>query len=425
MTEPLSRRTFLRAGGVALALPALDAMLPRFAWGAAAQAAVAPRRSVFICTTLGLHGPHLFPKESGRDYEATPYLEPLQAHRQDVTVFSGLSHPEQAGANGHSSESTWLTAARNPGLGGFHNTLSVDQLIAEKIGFETRYPSLLLSTNGNGSQSFTRSGAMIPADWQPSKIFARLFLDGTPAEIERQAEKLREGRSILDEVSDEARRFARRVGTADRQKLAEYFTSVREMEQRLAKAQEWARKPKPKVDAKPPKDISDAADLIGRMQLLVDLVPLALETDSTRSVAVVVHGGGSVLPIPGVTMEHHNLSHHGQDPEKIAQLALIENELFKSFGRLLDGMAAKREAGARLLDNTAIVFGSNLGNANAHDWHNLPIVLAGGGFKHGQHVVYDAKHNTPLCNLFLTMLQRMGLEVDGFGSSTGTLGEIA
>ncbi|HQU44051.1 MAG TPA: DUF1552 domain-containing protein [Pirellulales bacterium] len=423
--QPLSRRTFLRAGGVALALPALDAMGPRGAWGADAETAVAPRRSVFICTTLGLHAPHLFPKQAGRDYDVTPYLEPLQEHRQDFTVFSGLSHPDQAGADGHSSEKTWLTAARHPGVGGFRNTLSIDQLIAEKIGFQTRYPSLILSTIGEGSQSYTRSGARIPGESQPSKIFAKLFLDGTPAEVELQSEKLRQGRSILDAVSDEARRFARRVGAADRQKLGEYFTSVREMEQRLAKAQEWAHKPKPKVDAEPPRDIANNADLIGRMQLVFDLLPLALETDSTRSIAVAVHSPGEVIPIPGVTMDHHNLSHHGQDPEKITQLALIESELFKSFGRLLDGMAAKREAGQRLLDNTAVVFGSNLGNANSHDWHNLPIVLAGGGFQHGQHVAYDAQHNTPLCNLFLTVLQRMGLEVDAFGTSTGTLSEIA
>ncbi len=423
MPNPMLRRTFLRASGVALALPALDAMLPRSAWGAAAEAAV-PRRSVFICTSLGLHGPHLFPQQMGRDYELTPYLDLLQEHRADFTVFSGLSHPDQAGANGHSSEMTWLTSSRNPGLGGFRNSLSVDQLIAEKIGFETRYPSLILSTSGQTSQSYTRSGVMIPADTQPSRVFAKLFLDGTPSEIKSQTEKLRQGRSILDAVNEEARRFERRVGAADRQKLAEYFSSVREMEQRLAKAEEWAQRPKPKVEAAPPQDINNASDLIGRMQLLLDLIPLTLQTDSTRSVAVLVQGRNDLVPVPGVTIDHHNLSHHGQDPEKIAQLKLIESELFKSFGRLLGAMAAQREAGARLLDNTVILFGSNLGNANSHDWHNLPVILAGGGFKHGQHVAYDAKHNTPLSNLFVTMLQRMGLEIDRFGSSTSTLTEI-
>jgi hypothetical protein len=423
MADRMLRRTFLRASGVALALPALDAMLPRNAWGASAEVAT-PRRSVFICTSLGLHGPHLFPKQAGRDYELTPYLELLKEHRADFSVLSGLSHPDQAGANGHSSEMTWLTAARNPGLGGFRNSLSVDQLIAEKIGFQTRYSSLALSTNGQGSQSYTRSGVMIPADSQPSKIFAKLFLNGTPSEIKLQTEKLRQGRSILDAVDDEARRFERRVGKADRQKLAEYFSSVREMEQRLGTAQEWAQRPKPKVDAKPPQDISNASDLIGRMQLLFDLIPLALETDSTRSIAVLVQGRGDVIPVPGVTIDHHNLSHHGQDPEKIAQLKLIESELFRNFNRLLGAMAGRREAGARLLDNTAIIFGSNLGNANSHDSHNLPLILAGGGFKHGQHITYDTKHNTPFSNLFVTLLQRMGLEIDRFGTSTGTLSEI-
>src|SRR5712671_6989165 len=211
----LSRRAFLRGTGVSLALPFLDAMWPR---SLRAVPAAAPKRLVAVCTSLGIYGPALFPKETGRDYTPSPYLDLLKEHRKDVTVFSGLSHPEQNGADGHSSEMTWLTSARHPGLGGFRNTISLDQFVAEKIGVETRYPSLILGTN-NVSQSYTRSGVMIPAETRPSVVFAKLFIEGSPGEVYQQMKKLREGRSIMDAVGDEAKRFGSRVGAADRDKL--------------------------------------------------------------------------------------------------------------------------------------------------------------------------------------------------------------
>lgn len=416
MSPTLSRRTFLRGTGVSLALPFLDAMLPRLR----AAAAPAPKRMVFVCTSLGLHTPNLFPKETGRGYTLTPYLDIVKAHRDDFTVLSGISHPDQAGANGHTSEMTWLTSAKGPGLSGFRNTISVDQLVAEKIGLETRLPTLVLSTSGQTSQSYTRSGVMVPADSKPSQVFAKLFLDGSKAEIDRQIQRLREGRSIMDTVGEEAKRFGGRIGTADREKLDEYFTSVREMEKRLATAEEWVQKPKPKVEAKQPQDIANDSDLIGKMQLLLSLIPLALQTDSTRLVTVLVQGRNDVPVVPGVTIDHHNLSHHGQDPEKLAQLQKVENELMRSFGGLLAGLKEKKEEGSALLDNTMVMFGSNLGNANSHDTKNIPLLLAGGGFKHGQHLAFDAKNNVPMCNLFVQMLQRMGMETDAFGSSSSS-----
>lgn len=411
----LSRRSFIRGTSVSLALPFLDAMLPRRARGAAA---LPPKRMVFACASLGIYGPSLYPQETGRDYKATPYLEILKDHRNDFTLFSGVSHPDQNGLDGHSSQMSWLTSARGPGLGGFRNTVSIDQYVAEKIGYETRYPSLALTTSGQSSQSYTRSGVMVPGYSKPSQVFAKLFLDGSAAEVQAQMQKLKEGRSIMDTVHEEAKRFERRVGAADREKLDEYFTSVREMEQRMQKAEAWVQKPKPHVDAQPPADIANESDLIARMRLLYDLVPLALQTDSTRAITILVQGRGDVIPVPGVTIDHHNLSHHGQDPTKIDQLQRIESEQFKAYRDLLTALKAKKEAGGNLLDNTMVVFGSNLGNANSHDWHNLPLLMAGGGFKHGQHIAYDAKNNQPFCNLFVQMLQRMGLETHEFGSST-------
>jgi Protein of unknown function (DUF1552) len=416
-THALHRRTFLRGAGVALALPLLDAFLPNTR---AADDAPSRTNMVCICTSLGLHAPFLFPSETGRDYSLTPYLEILKDLRDDFTIFSGLSHPDQTGANGHTSEMTWLTSARFPGLGGFKNTVSLDQLAAESIGLETRFPSMVLGT-GTPSLSYTRGGVMIPAESRPSRVFAKLFLDGTPAETKLQMRKLREGQSIMDAVQDEARSFTERVGAADRDKLDEYLSSVRELEKRLVKTEAWARKPKPKIDQKPPKDVNDGNDLIGRMQLLFDLIPLALQTDSTRLVTIMLQGANSVPPVPGVTIDHHNLSHHGRDPAKIQQLRLIEEAQFRVVRDLLGKLKIKNERGTTLLDNTMVLFGSNLGNANSHDTRNLPILLAGGGFKHGSHLAFDPTKNGRLCNLFASMLQRLRLEIDTFGSGTGTL----
>ena len=413
----MPRRKFLQGTGVALTLPMLDAFLPR-----ARGEAVKPsgKKMVCICTSLGLHAPFLFPEETGADYTPTPYLELLKEHRKDFTLFSGLSHPDQTGANGHTSEMTWLTSARFPGLGAFKNTVSLDQLAAEKIGLQTRYPSLVLGT-GSPSLSYTRGGVMIPAESRPSRVFAKLFLDGSPADMKRQVQRLREGQSIMDTVSEEARRFTRRVGAADRDKLDEYFTSVRELEQRLVQSEAWVQKPKPKIDAEPPLDITNGSELIGRMQLLFDLIPLALQSDSTRLITIFLQGANAVPPVSGVTIDHHNLSHHGQEPDKLAQLRRVETEQFRVFSGLIDKLKRKQEGGAALLDDTMVLFGSNLGNANSHDTRNLPILLAGGGFKLGGYTAFDAQKNAPLCNLYVSMLQQLGIETAAFGSSTGTL----
>lgn len=414
--KTMTRRTMLRGTGVAIALPFLEAMSSHSLY--AAETKPQPRM-VTVCASLGIHAPFLFPKTMGRDYEVTPYLEILKDFRNDFTLFSGLSHPDQAGADGHSSEQTWLTSARHPGLGGFRNSISLDQLVAEAIGFETRIPSLVLGTS-HGSQSYTRSGVMIPAETRPSQLFARLFLDGKPEEVASQIRRLREGRSIMDVVSDQARRMERSVGKGDQQKLDEYFQSVREMEVRLARAEDWSKQPKPRVDAEIPQDIQDEKDLIGRMQLLMELIPLALQTDSTRVVTVLVQGRNDVPPVQGVSIDHHNLSHHGQDENKIRQLRLIEEAEFRAFSKLLDGLKQRTEGNRSLLDDTMVLFGSNLGNANSHDTRNLPVLLAGGGFRHGQHLKLDESNNTPLSNLFVQMLQRMGLEIDAFGTSSAS-----
>ncbi len=416
----LSRRVFLRASGVSLALPFLDAMMPR---GWAAATAPQPRRMICICASLGIHGPLFFPTVTGRDYKESPYLETLKDHRDDFTVFSGFAHPGNE-AGGHSSELTFLTAAQNPQLPGFRNTVSVDQFVAEKLAIATRFPSLILGTS-NSNISINRNGVVLPADIKPSKVFAKLFLEGSPEEIKREESRLAEGRSVLDAVGDQAQRLGREVGASDRDKLNEYFTSVREMERRLEAMQAWSRKPKPKVDVPVPGDVQNAADVIAKIDTLFDLIPLALQTDSTRVVTFYVSGDDYVLPLPGVSMGQHALSHHGQDPEKLDQLRRVEDAIMKSFGGLLRKLKANQEGGESVLRNSTVLFGSNLGNASSHSTDNLPIILAGGGYKHGQHLVVaprgDLKNHAPLSNLFVNMLQNMGIETDKFGTSTGTV----
>lgn len=409
----LSRRTVLRAAGVSLALPALEASAP------AKAPAEVPRRMVFICTPLGIHPPNFFPKKAGTDYEGTPYLDVLKDLRADFTVLSGLSH---VGVDsGHDSIFSYLTAAQHPERrAGFRNTISVDQLAAEKLGDRTRFPSLAMAGEGFGL-SWTRSGALVPPECWPASTFAKLFIEGTRDDVEAQLRRLRDGRSVLDAVGDQAKGAAKAASAADRDKLDEYLTSVRELEQRLARAEEWARKPKPKVDAKPPQNVTNSADLLARTRLLFDLTHLALQTDSTRFVTILLGGASQVPPIPGVTFDHHNLSHHGQDPEKLKQLAVVETETFKLLRDLLAKLKGSKEDGATVLDRTSVLFGSNMSSGNSHSCANLPFVLAGGGFKHGRHLAFDPKSGPPLANLFVSLLQRAGVPTDKFGTSTGPL----
>ena len=411
----LSRRAFLRGTGISLSLPFLEAMTPAFSRAASAP----PKRFVAMCATLGFHTPFLHPKETGAGYTLTPYLEPLRELRDDFTVLSGLQHMEQNGANGHTSELTWLTSAKHPGLAGFKNTISIDQLIAERIGTQTRFPSLVLGM-GNESLSWSASGVPLPAEPSPSKAFQQLFVEGSKTEIEAQVRGLKRGRSILDTVLGQAKKLHRDLGHHDQQKLDEYLSAVRDLEGRLVQNEEWVQRPKPKIDVPPPTDIQSRTDAIGKMKLMQDLIVLALQTDSTRTVTLRLSGMNAVPEIEGVKQDWHNLSHHGQDPAKIEELKIIEVAEFRAFSEFLAKLKTVQENGVSLLNNTAVMFGSNLGNASAHDTKNLPLVLAGGGYKHGRHLAIDPQKQV-FSNLFVSLAQRMGVETDKFGFSTGTL----
>ena len=366
----LSRRSFLRAAGVSLALPFLHAMNPP----AGAAAATIPRRIIAICTNLGVLERYFFPAETGRGYALTPYLETLKEYREQFTVFSGTSHSAVTG--GHSAEATFLTAAPNPGTASFRNSISLDQFAAERIGHLTRVSALplVVAKNGNQSLSFTSSGVMLPAENSPAQVFKSLFVVGDAAAVERQVEDLRTGRSILDAVGQRAAALQQQLGSADRQRVDQYFTSVREVERRLIIAEEWERKPKPTITAPVPKD---EEYLLEKLAAMYDLAHLAIANDSTRLITLMVRLDGFSEHIPGVGSESHNLSHHVGREDKLAQLKNLELAEFRQLAALLTKLKSAKEGDATLLDRTQVLYGSNLGNGNNHDTHNLPMLQIG------------------------------------------------
>ncbi|MEM1441882.1 MAG: DUF1552 domain-containing protein [Verrucomicrobiota bacterium] len=402
----LSRRTLLRAGGVSLALPALDAMAPAFAKAPEAEHA---KRFVGVSLSLGLHDPHLVPETAGKDYQPSRYLQSLQDIRDDFTVVSGSSHPGVSG--GHSAEGSIFSACPNQSGSASRNTISLDQLMTKHLGHETRFPSLVLNTSGQNSPSYTENGAMIPAENRAMRLFTRLFVDDSPAEQDRQAELIRRGRSVMDLVGAEAKTLQRELGAGDRDKLDAWFTSVREMEGRLVANEEWIRRPKPEVSLEPPVNVPRNNE-VAVERIFLDIVHMALATDSTRFVTLHTTGNG-VSDLDGVNDGYHNLSHHGRDEEKIRQLSVVEQGMIDAWGDFLRKLKQDH-----MLDETMVLMTSNLGNASSHNNNNMPVLFAGGGFRHGQHLAFDQENNYPLPNLYLSALRRLGLEVDRFATSS-------
>lgn len=403
--RPLSRRTFLRATGIAMALPLLDAMRP----ARAADKPEVARRMVAIETNMGILPQFFFPDKAGKDYVLTPYLERLGNYRDHFTVFSGVSHPGVTG--GHAAEKCFLTGTPHPERGGFRNWVSLDQFAAEQIGNRTRYPSLVLGVGNEGQTlSYTRSGAPIPIERSPRKLFEKLFVQGKPSEVAARMEELRQGRSTLDFVGDQAKRLNRSLSPADQQRLDQYLTSVRELEQRLASAVDWEQKPKPKVTAEPPTDVTDGREFARQTQVMFDVVKLALETDSSRLVSLFID-----------TTVIHNITHHGNRPEVLAELRAKEEAQFDALAGFLKALTEAKEESDSLLDRTMVLYGTCMGSANSHSNYNLPVLLAGGGFRHGQHLAFDTQNNYPLTNLFVSMLQRLGIETREFSTGRGTL----
>jgi hypothetical protein len=420
LRRAMPRRQFLRGAGVALGLPLLDAMRPAFA-----AEKDAPRRMLAVCNNLGLLDTGFFPKKAGREYELTPYLEVLKEFRGDLTVFSGVSHPDVDGS--HASEVCFLTAAPHPANGGFRNTISLDQYMADQIGVKTRMPSLTLGVNVNKGQrslSWTGSGVMIPCEDSASGVYRRLFLQGSAEEIEKQMARLKLGESIMDSVADHAGTLTRNLGAQDRARLDQYVTGVRELERRLVLSREWEKKPKPTTKALEPKDPPESRAYMERVRLMYEMARLAFESDSTRLVTLFLDSSNSpAIDVEGIqiTDGYHNLSHHGRNESKLKQLQAIDTWHMRLLAELFGKLKNVNEGGESLLDRSMVLYGSNFGDANKHTTNNMPVILAGGGFQHGQHLAFDTNRNYPLPNLFVSMLQRMGIEADRFASATGTM----
>ena len=418
--KKLPRRRFLTAAGACVTLPWLECVDATKAFASSAPE-LAPRRMIAIMSDLGMIPEYFFPKATGEKFELSPYLSQLKDHQNDFTVFSGLSHPEVNG--GHQTDQCFLTGALHPRKPGFKNSISLDQYAAQRLGSSTRFPTLTLRVGpSNKTLSYSGDGVALPSENRPSQIFRRLFLQGTKAEIQTQIQRLRDGRSLMDQFAGQLGKLSKEASHTDRQRLDQYLSSIRDVEQRLLASEEWENKPKPSVKMKLPKDNLNANALIERTRAIFQLAKLAIETDSTRLITIfVTQQFNPKVDLPGVEIPHHALTHQMTLKSSREQLEIVERAQMRELNTLLSGLKGVNESGSSLLDQTMVLYGSNLGNAAKHATTNLPVLLAGGGFKHGSHLGFDKEKNMPLANLYVSMLQRLGVESDKFATSTGTL----
>jgi len=415
------RRTFLKATGLGLAMPMLESA--KADESSKLQSKSPAQRFVAVGTYLGFHKPSWFPKEPGPRYATSRVLRPIERHRDRFTLISGLDH---RAPNGHANWRNFLTGSGTP-------SVSLDQVIAAQIGTQTRFSSLQLtcgSAPAGGQISFTREGVPLPMIGRPSVVFSRLF--SSDSDKARMRYVLESGGSVLDLVLEEARLLQRRVSRTDQQKLGEYFSSIRDVEKKIQKRREWLDRPSPKVKYNLPKFDPVAPDLSLECEaIMYDLMMLALETDSTRVITLLVPGAGQVFTIDGEKLiaGYHGLSHHGNDPAKIADFNRIGIEHVTRFGQFLDQLQAKKDTqGRALLDSTIVLYSSGMGDANTHNNSNLPVLVAGGAFKHGRYHAIDRKQEsspTPLFgDLFITFMQQMGIERNRFANASRNMNEF-
>ena len=428
----INRRYFLRAAGITLALPLFESLSTRVlgngrgisSKAGAAIGASRPARMVAIGNLYGFYAPEFFPKSAGRGYELPQLLQPLAPHQPDFTIYSGLDHGLKGG---HYTIHTFLSGVRQSDAKSMPDgNISVDQRAAEAVGAVTRFPSLTVGPEdgqqgGGCLMSWTRSGTRVPPTPTAKELFHKLFsTDGAEAR-EHELDRFARQQSILDAVNSNAKSLSRQLGKRDREKLDEYLTSVRDVEKQMEFRRHWAGVPKPKPElAEPPN-----ADFPTDLPVLYDLIALALQTDSTR-IATLEVGGKFVESGFGLKRGYHAFSHHGQVQENIDGLLKLERYQMEQLARFLTKLKSIQDGEGNLLDHTMVLFGSGMGNANAHTNYNLPIIFAGGGFRHGDHRVYPDKGpgRVPLCNLQLSMLHRFGVEADKFGTSTGTMRDL-
>ena len=404
---------------MSLALPMLESFVPGSA--SAARESRAPlERLVCVGTYLGFHQPDFFPAHTGRDYECSPVLKPIESYRDEFTIYSGLDH---RGRNGHHGWKAWMSGSAS-------GSVSMDQVVAATVGERTRFDSLQITCGNPPDEarlSFTKEGVALPMIGRPSVLYRTLFRSSDDSA--RIDYLLASNRSVLDGVTEEAKALERNVTASDRAKLGEYFASIRDVEKGLQKQQLWLDRPVPKVDYPLPEFDPVAPDLALECEsIMYDLMGLALATDSTRVVTFLIPGWSQVFTIDGrkLSAGYHGLSHHGNDPVRIADYNLVGIEHVRRFGLFLDRLKTAQDAHGRpLLDSTAIVFGSGMGNANTHDNSNLPTILVGGGFRHGWHRQIERNSPSPrlLGDLYLTLMQRFGIGIEEFAGARHNLNE--
>ncbi|MDA1040691.1 MAG: DUF1552 domain-containing protein [Planctomycetota bacterium] len=418
-TPIMNRKHFLQTlSGTALTFPWFSNLALH-----GAEVSKAPRRLVCIGLDFGLRPESFFPATHGPELELTPLLKPLERWRQKMTVFSQLEHPGVQG--GHYGVHAFLSGVRREQAAGFKDgCVTIDQLAEEHLGGLTRFPSLCLGVGGGDAISWTRSGIAVPKLEDPGVAFDTLFKpQRTSAAAARRAE-LSENESVLSLIAQDARRVAPYLDRWDREKMDEFMSAMRDFERANASSMAWLDKPLPVTDGKKP--VWKGEGCMDRVRANFDVAALALQADATRIITLNIGGALPVTNIPGISRGYHDLSHTGQDPDKLRQLHLIETALMAELDHFLERLSTMKDiGGSSLLDNTTVVFGSGMGNASSHANSNLPVVLAGGGFQHGRHLFFpkNGRQQTPLCNLFVTLLQQMGIERDQFGSSSGNLNQ--
>lgn len=420
------RRFILKSLGAAIALPALPSLMASAVGGNSAVqtakgAGTGARRFVAIGNLLGYQVKQLFPETTGSAYEQTTLLKPLWDVRKHMTVYRGFDHGIKGGHFAvHSFLSGVLNSEAQNRPGG---NVTIDQFMADEIGFQTRFPSLTVGSEGGihgGCQiAWTKAGVRVPPITGPAELFDRLFVSDSKERLDRRSQENRLQASILDSGLADANRLSRQVNREDKAKLDEYFTSIRDVEKRLELRQRWASLPKPK----PPFDRPVNRNRVRDLPMLYELMALALQTDSTRIATLEI--GGDFLPQDlGIDKAYHGLSHHGNDEAAIKHLITLETYQIDEFGKFVARLSKMDDGDRTLLDSTSVLFGSGIGDANTHKNNDLPIILAGGGYRHGEFkkVAAAGPNKVPLCNLYVDIAQRMGVETESFGSSTGRFG---
>ena len=408
-----ARRRFIQGAGVTLAIPQFESLLSK---SDAAEATSQPiKRLICLTNNYGVYQKAFFPTESGPDYTIPPTLQPLAKHRHDFTVFSNLDHGL---TGGHACVPTFLNGIRPDMAAGFpEGNISVDQKAAEFVGTATRYSSMTLKVKENNQVSFTRTGVQVPAV-DVTGMYRKLFLEDSAEAKQQERLRLKRHRSILDTVRERVGAVGQELGRQDQIKFSEYLDSVRSLEKKITQQQPWIDRPKPKTDLSEPRPARQSPD---EMKIMMELIAAAIETDSTRIVTLATGFANGDFGLQG---GYHGFSHHGEVAEKTEALMQIERNQIAQMSYLIDLLKSKDDPlnGGSLFDHTMILFGCGMATGT-HSCKNMPLVLAGGGFDLGEHRVMPAAphQRVKACNLLLSILQNFGLEVDRFGTSTGTL----